>query len=135
MVDAADVDMALLRALEPVFRDLESCGVPVPEVREADWPPPDDPLTAYARLWAQDGGGTGISLSLVESEPEQIAAAAEQVQEWAIEELWARGLTNWPRCLDHPDTHPRVPAIADGVAVWACPADGVHVSPIGSLSA
>ncbi len=89
---------------------------------------------AYAMLWSPDGSGTGVSISLIESELEQIASVAEQVQEWAIEELWARAPTNWPPCLDHPDNHPRVPAIEGGVAVWACPADGVCVSPIGSLS-
>jgi hypothetical protein len=130
------VEKALLRALEPVFRDLQSCGVPLPEVREVDWTTPagaDVPFMAYAMLWSQDGSGVRISLSLIDSEPDRVASAADQVQEWAIEDLWPDALTNWPPCPAHPNNHPLASATDDWVAVWVCPKDGSRVSPIGSL--
>jgi len=131
----ADVDMALLHALEPVLRDLRSCGLPVPEVREAAWVTPDEeaPLMAYAMMWSPDGSGTGISVSLSDPETDRVATAADQVQEWVIEELWRVAPTNWPPCPGHPDNHPRVASTEHGVAAWVCPQDGAYASPIGSL--
>jgi hypothetical protein len=66
--------------------------------------------------------------------PEQIAWVADQVQEWAVEELWTAGQpTNWPPCPEHPGTHPLAPAVHGGAAEWMCPKSERVVSEIGRL--
>lgn len=62
----------------------------------------NDPDCASASL-----GGTSISVRLADT-PRAIgiSSVADQVQEWAIEELWIRSATNWPPCPHHSDTHP-----------------------------
>jgi hypothetical protein len=60
---------------------------------------------------------------------------ANQIQEWAIEELWATTATNWPRCPRHPDSHPTKASTREATAVWTCPADELVISTIGELYA
>jgi hypothetical protein len=122
---------ALAAALAPVLRDLHSTGVPEPRIEERDWT--DDPKMLSAMLWSPDGGGTGIFVSRYDSAHTQIAAMADQVQEWAIEELQWAGRTNWPPCPSHPTTHPMGAATHGGKAVWCCPIDGEVICDVGSL--
>ena len=125
------VDDRLARALEPVLRDVARTGVPVPRFQDDDW----QPLTDHeaAMMWSDDGSGMGVSIYLGDSEPARIARAAEQVQEWVIEELWTRAPTNWPVCPRHPTTHPLASTELAAAAVWVCPKDRVMVSLVGSL--
>lgn len=126
-----DVDEVLARAVEPVLRDIASTGAPRPTIRDGDGQ--NGPEYPLAMLWSQDGCGMGVSVYLGDSESLQIVAAAENVQEWVIEELWAKSRTNWPVCPLHPTTHPLTPAERNGVAAWVCPLDRVVVSTIGLL--
>lgn len=42
-----------------------------------------------------------------------------------MEALWSEGEPAvWPRCPDHPDTHPLEAVVVDGTAVWVCPKSG-----------
>jgi hypothetical protein len=129
------VDKLLEQAMEPVLRDLRSAGIPAPRVKDDDWA--GDPDWASAMLWSPggsgSGSGTGVRVSRSASEIERVMEIADQIQEWAIEELWGRAPTNWPPCPNHPDTHPMKATTRTGVAVWACPADQMPFSPIGEL--
>jgi hypothetical protein len=85
-------------------------------------------------VWSPDGSGTGVSVWRSESEAERVASMADQVQEWAIEELWGdHASTNWPPCPHHPDSHPLEATVRDQSAVWVCPGDGQMVALIGAL--
>jgi hypothetical protein len=126
------VDTALAEALTPVLRDLEYSGSVIPEVREDQWGGIEGQATAALR--SADGCGLGVSVMTGESRPQRIASVADQVQEWAVEELCSVGRpTNWPQCPHHQSSHPLSAVVRDGRAVWACPATGRLVSEIGQL--
>ena len=84
-------------------------------------------------LWSQDGNGMGVSVHLGVPRPEQVAQVADQVQGWAVEELWGSVPTNWPPCPQHPTTHPLQAVVRDGAARWICPEDGTAVAVVGAL--
>jgi len=125
------VHVELARALAPVLHDLETTGGPVPQVDDEDWQ--HDPRWPSAMLRGADGSAMGISVTFGDSRPEQVAQVADQVQEWAVEELWGSRPTNWPPCPQHPTTHPLQAAVRDGAARWTCPEDGTAVAVIGTL--
>jgi hypothetical protein len=126
------VDTALAEALTPVLRDLEGSGSVIPEVRDEQWRGVEEQATAWLR--SPDGSGQGVSVIPGESLPQRIASVADQVQEWAVEELCSVGRpTNWPQCPHHQSSHPLSAVVRDGRAVWACPATGRLVSEIGQL--
>ncbi len=123
---------ALRHAMAPVLRDLRAAGITAPRIENDDWA--GDPEQLSAMMWSRHGNGAGVSVLLSEPECERTASAADQVQDWVIEELWGRAPTNWPRCPRHPDNHPMAAICRDEAAVCACPADGVAVCEIGKLS-
>lgn len=125
------MDEVLRQAMEPVLRDLRGAGVAPPRVEDDDWT--DDADCASAMLWSPDGSGRGVYVSRLVPECERVAAVADQVQEWVIEELWGQAPTNWPPCPRHPDHHPMRAVPREGAAVWECPADETLVSPVGAL--
>jgi hypothetical protein len=125
------VHVELARALVRVLHDLSTSGGPVPEVVDEEWS--DSPGDASARLRSPDGSGYGVRVGRGDPDAEQLASVADQVQEWAVEELWHDRPTNWPRCPEHPDTHPLQATVVDGAAWWACPHTGDRVARIGSL--
>ncbi|HWU23969.1 MAG TPA: hypothetical protein VN088_20700 [Nocardioides sp.] len=125
------MDELLSQALAPVLRDLASVGISAPRVEDRDWT--GRPESASAMLWSPDGSGVGVYVRRDSAESERIAMVAAQVQEWAIEELWAAGATNWPPCPRHPNTHPMAASTRDAAAVWMCPADAVVIVPVGEL--
>lgn len=88
---------------------------------------------ASAMLWSPDDGGTGIWVHLGDSRALQVAHVADQVQEWAVEELWGSRPTNWPPCPHHPTTHPLTTEVRDDAAWWCCPKDGTAVAVVGTL--
>ena len=66
--------------------------------------------------------------------PQRIASVADQVQEWAVEELCAVGRpTNWPPSPQHPHSHPLSAVVQEGQAVWSCPKTGYVPAGIGQL--
>lgn len=126
------MDDALSAALAPVLRDLGRAGIAAPGIDADDWS--GDPDRPSAMLRSPDGSGTGVCVSRSALAVERVVAMAEQVQEWAIEELWGQGAsTSWPGCPHHPSSHPLQAAERDGEAVWVCPADLTSVSPVGAL--
>jgi hypothetical protein len=76
-------------------------------------------------------------VTLAQPAAEQVAALADQVQEWEVEALAAAGRpATWPQCPEHPASHPLEPAVsADGGAIWRCPRSGLAVCAIGKLGA
>jgi hypothetical protein len=83
----------------------------------------------------QDGHGQGIQVREGDR-PHQLAQIADQVQEWAVEELWSRGRpATWPECPLHPDSHPLEPVVVAGTALWQCPKTAEPVAAIGELQA
>jgi hypothetical protein len=126
------VDAALSEALTPVLRDLENTGSVIPEVRDDQWEGIEGQATAALR--SPDGSGQGVSVMTGESLAQRIASVADQVQEWAIEELGSLGRpTNWPQCPDHPSSHPLSAVVREGRAIWTCPVTGRLVSEVGQL--
>jgi hypothetical protein len=93
-----------------------------------------DPGSAGAMLWSADGDhGSGVSVQVGGSRPEQVAQVADQVQDWVVDELWGSTATNWPPCPQHPTTHPLRAAVSDGAARWTCPRTGTPVAVVGAL--
>jgi hypothetical protein len=125
------MDDALAAALAPVLRDLRSTGVREPRIKDRHWT--EDADSPSAMVLSPDGAGTGVHVNRYDPMHEQIAAMADQVQEWAIEELQLSNRTNWPPCPRHPTTHPLGATTWRGKAVWACPADGAVIVAVGSL--
>ncbi|MFF5209765.1 hypothetical protein [Streptosporangium sp. NPDC000396] len=123
-------------ALEPVLQDLETgCAVP-PDIREAD--PGSTAWEGLAEAWlfAPDGTGRGISVVIGQSRAEQVAYLADQVQEWAVEELCSAGLPAvWPECPAHRNSHPLLATLHNDEAIWACPRTREPIAPIGRLPA
>jgi hypothetical protein len=121
----------LERALRPVLDDLRSTGAPVPRIEPSDWSGDTD--RPGAMLWSPDGSGRGVAVTLGRPLAEQVVDVADQVQEWAVEELWGSAPTNWPPCPRHPTTHPLEARLVTGAAWWVCPHEGRAVSEIGHL--
>ncbi len=127
------VTRAIDVALGLIAEDLDAGGVPLPRVDPAPWQPwePSESVT----LLAADGTGMGVWLDLGLSRAEGLAHLADQVQDWAGEELGRLGRpTNWPACAAHPTSHPLRPRVQDGRAVWACPVAPAVWVPIGGAS-
>ncbi|SRR6266700_2149030 len=135
-----NVDPVLAAALAPLLRDLEAGRVPEPRIGDAE-----SQYFALGEpglmLYGEDGSGLGIRLLADAPRAEQLAHLADQVQEWAVEVLWAVGKSAvWPQCPEHPDSHPLQPQVVDEYtnaahAVWRCPKSGHVIAPIGELSA
>ena len=123
------MDALLRRALEPVLRDIRLTGARAPRIEDREWT--DEPS---AMMWSDDGTGWGLSVLRAESDVERVVRAADNVQEWLLEDRWSHGEpTNWPPCPPHPSTHPLTPAVRDATPRWVCPADGSVVAVIGGL--
>lgn len=126
------MDRALAEALSPVLRDLANSGSVLPDVRDQQWTDFEGQVTAM--LFSPGGSGQGVSAMADEPLPERIASVADQVQEWAVEELCSVGRpTNWPQCPQHPGSHPLSAVVRDGRAVWCCPKTGYVAAEIGQL--
>ncbi len=81
-----------------------------------------------------EGTGQGVSILLEDSLQQRIASVADQVQEWAVEQLWYAGRpATWPECPQHPDGHPLEASVMDEVAVWRCPRSKARIATVGSL--
>jgi len=120
----------LVRALDPVQRDIAITRAPSPIVVDDEWDAESG--RASAMLLAPGGSGAGISIQPGSAEADQIATVAEQVQAWVIEEFWGRN-SNWPPCPRHPATHPMMAEVVDGTAVWRCPRDPTPTCLVGEL--
>ncbi|MFI5931026.1 hypothetical protein [Actinoplanes sp. NPDC051494] len=127
------MDGDLVAALGPVLHDLGGLSGVLPEVRDEPWA--GAPGTAGVMLYASDGSGMGVAVTLGQARSVQVAEVADQVQEWAVEALWMLGRpTNWPPCPHHPAAHPLAPMEEGGRAFWTCPVSVVQVCEIGDLA-
>ncbi len=126
------MESALAEALTPVLRDLANSGSVIPQVRDHQWSDFEGQVTAM--LFSPGGSGQGVSAMTGEPLPQRIASVADQVQEWAVEELCSIGRpTNWPQCPQHPRSHPLSAVVREGRAVWSCPRTGFVAAEIGRL--
>ncbi|MGY2064966.1 hypothetical protein [Blastococcus sp. SYSU DS0619] len=121
----------LVRALDPVLRDLRAGGLPVDRIAASDWPGDDG--VAGAMLWRADGTGAGVSVVLDRPIAEQVAHVADMVHDWAIDGLWGTERTDWPPCPDHPGTHPLRVERSGSEVRWSCPRTGRGVCRVGEL--
>jgi hypothetical protein len=122
------VTLRIEQALDLILKDLEAGGVPLPGI---DW---SDSWQDWQPSESVGLGGTGVWLNLTLTEAEGVAVVADQVQDWAVEELWRRRKpSNWPVCPAHPATHPMKAVVLVGEAVWVCPAGGEGKTQIGEL--
>lgn len=126
------VTRAIDVALELIADDLVAGGVPLPGVEPRTWQTWDPSESVI--LLGGDGSGMGVWSNLGLPQAEGLAHLADQVQDWAVEELARVGRpTNWPVCPEHPANHPLQAIVADGRAVWACPRSGDVHAEIGHL--
>jgi hypothetical protein len=120
-------------AIDLISKDLMAGGVPLPRVEPKAWQNLEPSQSVM--LFAADGSGMGVWLDLSQPHAERLAHLADQVQEWAVEELARlRRPTNWPVCPAHPVNHPLKANVESGQAVWACPHRNAASSPVGGLS-
>lgn len=128
------MDEGLRESVEPVLRDLARAGIDAPTFDGDDWIGDRDYVSSM--MWGADGSGRGLSVRRAAPLEDRIAQAADQVQEWAIEDqLWASARTNWPQCPRHPESHPLQATVAGTNAMWVCPTDQIVVAPVGGLGA
>jgi hypothetical protein len=126
------VDAELTAALEPVLADLANAVHLVPDIRGSDF---GGPGSLCAVLTTADGGSVGIRITDGNDHSSQVVDLADQIQDWAVEELWSAGRSPvWPTCPEHPDVHPLAPTETDGRAVWTCPKTSKVVATIGHLA-
>ena len=97
----------------------------------------DDEIAVWLRV--ADGTATGIWREAL-TVPEPVTAAtavvilADQLQEAVIEALWGAGLpAAWPRCPQHPRSHPLAPRLVLARPAWCCPVTGFEADEIGHL--
>jgi hypothetical protein len=77
--------------------------------------------------------GQGIQVSEGDW-PHQLAHIADQIQEWAVEELWNQGRpATWPECPIHPGSHPLEPVVVASAALWRCPKTTEPFANVGEL--
>ncbi len=127
------IDKALESALEIVLSDLSPTLNPT--VEDSEWSNFPGQVTALLLDAEGKSGGSGVYVMTDQPRIEQIVSLADQVQEWAVEALWSRGLgAVWPECRLHPDSHPLHARVSDkGRAVWVCPTQNQVIAEVGSL--
>src|ERR1039458_8410910 len=102
------MERELAEALAPVLRDLANSDSVIPEVRDHQWSTFEGQATAM--LFSPSGCGQGVSATADEPLVQRIAWVADQVQEWAVEELCSIGRPmNLAQCPQHIDFHPLSP--------------------------
>lgn len=121
----------LNRAMALVAHDIVVMGAPLPVVEDSDWQ--DWPTAESALLRSADGSGMGVWVDTASSMADQVAALADQVQDWVVE-LADKRMTTWPQCPDHPANHPMLAVAENDCAMWVCPASRRQVSEIGQLT-
>ena len=125
------MDEVLRQSLAPVLRDLGRHGFGQPTIEDVDWTGDEEQPSAMLR--SPDGSGTGVSVRRSDPPCERIAAMADQVQEWAVEEYGSAGASNWPVCPRHPQSHPMRPTTSHASAMWVCPTSEEVLALIGAL--
>jgi hypothetical protein len=126
------VHSELASGVAPVLHDLRSAGALLPRIGDTDVEPGGDLVGVW--FHAPDGSGQVVSVARGRPLCEQVAQAADQIQEWAVEALWRAGRSAlWPECAAHPGSHPLAAEVRGGSAVWVCPQTNAVVAVIGQL--
>jgi hypothetical protein len=128
------MEAAVLRqAAEPLLADLAASSLDVPDIRDEA----HEEREAAVCGWIQGPGQTGEGIwVLLDSPPaEQVTQLAEQVQNWAADQLHDAGRPpEWPQCPQHPSPPHRLdPQLRDGRASWVCWQTGQVIWPVGEL--
>jgi hypothetical protein len=120
------MEEALRAALDVLLAELQRTSGLRPRFEErGDW----------VMLLNQNGHGQGVRLR-GSGEADELTQLADQVQEWAVEELWNQSRSaTWTECPFHPNSHPLEPAVVAGIATWRCPKTSESVAAIGALPA
>lgn len=129
-----DMERAVLRqAAAPLLADLAASGMSLPDIREEAHEYREDAVCG----WIQGPGrtGEGIWVLLDSSPAERVTQLAEQLQNWAADQLHDAGRPpSWPASPQHPNPpHGLGPQVRDGRAVWVCWACNQVIWPIGEL--
>ena len=125
-------DPVVTEELKPILRDVYTSGAPSPRIDQA--------ISRHAgettvRLWAPDGTCAGVTVFWQLDRSARLMSAADQFQEWVIEELARSGQsTSWPSCPTHPDTHPLRARVVLGEAMWVCATVDMPIAHIGGLN-
>ena len=128
------MESAVLRqAAAPLLADLAASSLGLPDIRDEA----HEEREAAVCGWIQGPGrtGEGIWVLLDSSPAEQIAQLAEQLQNWAADQLDDAGRPpEWPECPQHPSPPRRLdPQVREGRAAWVCPETGQIIWPVGEL--
>jgi hypothetical protein len=118
----------------PLLHDLAVTGMRLPDVREeARYACPADHVCA----WIQEPNGrgaSGISILTLVPQAERVSLLAEQIQNWAADQLHDAGRSpEWPVCPDHPASGRAFPQVIEESPVWICAETGHVISTIGYL--
>jgi hypothetical protein len=118
----------------PLLHDLAVTGMRLPDVREeARYACPADHVCA----WIQEPNGQGasdISILTLVPQAERVSLLAEQIQNWAADQLHDAGRSpEWPVCPDHPASGRAFPQVIEESPVWTCGESGHLISIIGYL--
>jgi hypothetical protein len=123
----------LSETVAPLLRDLAATGMRLPDIRpEAHHVSGMEGVGAW--IHEPDGCGSGIDIATDLPPAERVERLAEQIQNWAADQLHDAGRKpEWPLCPQHPACNRASPEVVDGSPVWVC-GEGPHViSAIGSL--
>jgi hypothetical protein len=120
--------------IAPLLHDLGVTGMRLPDVREeARYDCPADHVCA----WIQEPNGQGASgISILTLVPQalRVSLLAEQIQNWAADQLHDAGrLPEWPVCPDHSAGGRAFPRVTGESPVWICAETGHVISTIGYL--
>jgi hypothetical protein len=127
------VENALQDALDLILPELRRTSGLRPIVKERPMVNHHGKEVICVMFLNKDGHGQGI-LVPDGDRPRRLAQVADQVQEWAVEELWNQGRpATWPECPFHPGSHPLEPAVMADAALWRCPKTAEPVGAIGEL--
>jgi hypothetical protein len=130
---------AAQRALTRVFADLNGAGIAAPTVSIED-AEADIPVTTGTARWSvtvhdPDEASLTFWLGLEEDPAVQQVVVADTIQSWVIQNLaLSQQPAVWPRCPNHPGTHPLQAELRRDDAVWICPKNGAPICAIGELT-
>ncbi len=132
LAEDTDATAAARAAVDLVLRDARSSGLALEVGVRVEH---DAYGSGLVRLDLPDGTGSGVWVDGREDDPvDELVRVTDSVHDWLVEALPSRGLpTNWPRCPQHPDTHPLEVRRHGGTAAWTCPRSGVAHATVGEL--
>jgi hypothetical protein len=129
--------------VQQVLSDARTAQIPLPVVVDQAHGAPFEAIGLDNSSTA-DGAGVYLAddsdhllvwcdLESLERRPIALAAVADVIQDWILEELPSRQLPAvWPACPAHPQ-HPLVAQVIGETAMWVCPETREGKATIGAL--